>query len=142
MIQNMDHFNMTVSDLDRSVEFYQRAFGFEIDRRFETESPAIAQLSRFDRLHMKMAILTLGTTRIGLLQYLNPRSTTGVRLKMNDVGGNILVFNTDDVRAEYHRLFEMGVEFKTEPLTDPQAGIVAAQGLDPDGVTFEIVERV
>ena len=142
MILDMDHFNLTVSDLDRSVDFYERAFGFEVDRRFETESPTIAQLSRFDRLNMKMAILTKGTTRMGLLQYLTPLAATDVRLGMNDVGASILVFNTDDVRKDYERLSEMGVEFKTAPMADPQAGIVAAQGLDPDGVTFEIVERV
>ena len=142
MILSMDHFNMTVSDLDRSVDFYRRAFGFEVDRRFETESPTIAELSRFDRLHMKMAILTLGATRMGLLQYLSPASATDLRLGMNDVGAPILVFNTDDAQAEYERLSEMGVEFKTGPKADPQAHILAAQGLDPDGVTFEIVERV
>ena len=142
MILNMDHFNMTVSDLDRSIDFYQRAFGFEVDRSFDTESSTIAELSGFDSVHLRMAILNLGTIRMGLLQYLSPASATDLRLGMNDVGASILVFNTDDVQAEYERLQKMGVEFKTGPRADPQAHIIAAQGLDPDGVTFEIVERV
>jgi catechol 2,3-dioxygenase-like lactoylglutathione lyase family enzyme len=142
MILQLNHFNMTVTDLERSVDFYQRAFGFEIDRRFETTSPNIAHLSSFDQVDLKMAILTLGTTRMGMLQYASPVSTTDVRLGLHDIGACQLVFAVDDVQAEYKRLLEMGVKFKSEPITDAQARIIAAQLFDPDGVTAEIVERI
>ncbi len=142
MIKYLDHFNITVTDLEKSVDFYQRAFGFEVDRRFETESPNIARLSAFESVHLQMAILQKGTTRMGLLYYTNPTSTADARLGLNDVGAPQLVFDVDDVQAEYKRLTEMGVKFKTEPVTDTGARIMAAQGWDPNGVTVEIVERI
>ncbi|HEU4334084.1 MAG TPA: VOC family protein, partial [Candidatus Eisenbacteria bacterium] len=64
---------MTVSDLDRSVEFFTRVLDFEKVSETEIAGDAYERLTGVFAMRARVATLRLGDERITLTQYLAPR---------------------------------------------------------------------
>jgi lactoylglutathione lyase len=123
MINRLDHVAIAVSDLDRSVDFYQRHFGLE--QYFLQEGP---------------------NPRLRAIAYL--KSPQGVLELMHApdrvIGdGFHFCFVSDDFDAAYQRLTGEGVTVKSEP-RPTAARIPAEQGWlrcvfnGPDGEEVEL----
>src|SRR6185503_13930762 len=61
---------ITVTDLDRSVDFYSRVLGFEKESEIEAAGDAYEHLQGLFGLRMRVARLRLGAERIELTEYL------------------------------------------------------------------------
>jgi len=140
MITGHNHTSFTVSDLERSVEFYTKLLGFELESRFETRGPGIERITALPGAHLLVAFLTLGGFRLELIQYLSP---PGKRLdtSTNNVGSAHIAFWVDDTVKTYEELKAKGVPFKGEPARSRPDRPVVAYFWDPDGITLEIVQR-
>ena len=141
MILGMDHTSFTVSDLDRSIDFYSRCFGFKVARRSDSGSPSTSVIVGYEGVRLKIAHIVLGPADVELIEYIHPKGEHRPILETKDVGTPHLCFATDDIQAEYERLRGLGVRFKSVPQVNPK-GTGAVYGLDPDGITFELVQRV
>lgn len=121
------HMMVRVRDLDRSIRFYDQAFGLEIADRFD-----------FDDF---------------ILVYLrNPQSDFEVELTFNDgqteaythgTGYGHIAVAVDDLDAEHQRLTELGLQpndvkefFRNDAL---MARFFFVQ--DPDGYKIEVLQR-
>src|SRR5713226_391081 len=69
----LDSVGLTVSDLDRSVEFYTKVFNFEKVSDFEIDGPDYEHLQGLFGLRMHTARLRLGDEFIELTEYLAPK---------------------------------------------------------------------
>jgi lactoylglutathione lyase len=139
MIVRHNHTSFTVSDLDRSIDFYTRVLGFELERRFEVEGAGISTIVGFDGAHLKIAFVRLGEFRLELIEYVAP---AGRKLEMatNNVGSAHIAFTTDDVDATYEELKAKGLRFRNAPTRSRPDRPRVAYFEDPDGYTLEIVE--
>jgi glyoxylase I family protein len=61
MFKRIDHVEITVSNLDRSIQFYTNVFGFKMKERLKPSAPEIEEI----------AFLTLGDTMLELLKMKN-----------------------------------------------------------------------
>ena len=142
MISAIDHISYSVRDLDRSVAFYGQMFGFKVRRGFDTNAPLFAALTARPDAHLKMAIVYLGNTELGLYEQVHPRSQRTAAAEAIEVGASAIILKSDNVRGDYARLRSLGVVFRSPPTGGPDVGFLACQGYDPDGIVFELVERV
>lgn len=143
------HFSFTVSDLDRSVDFYSRVLGLELVHRQEQSNAYTAALVGFQDASLRIAQLRVpGRPRgssshdLELVEYVEPRGTPhgGGR---NRPGASHLAFTVEDAVAEYDRLRGEGVRFVSAPqaiTAGVNKGGYTCYFQDPDEITLELVQ--
>lgn len=139
MIVSHNHTSFTVSDLERSVDFYTQLLGFALERQFEVQGPGIETIVGLPGAHLRIAFVSLGEFRLELIEYVAP---AGRKLEMatNNVGSAHIAFTTDDVDRTYEELKAKGIRFRAAPARSRPDRPRVAYFTDPDGYTLEIVE--
>ena len=138
---------MTVSDLDRAVDFYGRVLGFERVWETEVAGAAYERLQGLFGVRMRVARLRLGDERIELTEYLAP--STGRPIppdsRSQDRWFQHIAIVVSDMDAAYRRLREHRVRHASSgpqrlPDWNPSAGgIEAFYFKDPDGHVLELI---
>jgi glyoxylase I family protein len=141
------HINLNVSDIDRSIGFYE-ALGFVVLGRNDAEwSPETGDVLGVPGAQGRACIMSLKgdiarTTKLDLLEWKHPLSPSRPRPEANDPGAPRIALRVRNVEAAYRELSSAGVEFVSEP-----AGAAPALGIanvvccrDPDGFLVEFVE--
>jgi catechol 2,3-dioxygenase-like lactoylglutathione lyase family enzyme len=138
---------MTVSDADRSVEFFTKVLAFEKVSDVEVAGEAYERLQGVFGLRMRVVTLQLGGERIELTEYLVPRGRPiPVDARSTDRWFQHMAIIVSDMDKAYARLRQFKVEHaSTGPQTLPPyikaaAGIRAFYFKDPDGHVLEILE--
>ena len=143
------HFSFTVSDIDRSVDFYTRIIGMELVHSQVQQNEYTAKLVNYENAHLKVAQLHIpgmNKERSGhmleLVEYVHPQCDPTDTATCRP-GSAHLAFQVADAWAEYRRMKDLGVRFKSEP-NQSTAGInkggFMCYFLDPDDITLEIVQ--
>jgi catechol 2,3-dioxygenase-like lactoylglutathione lyase family enzyme len=146
----VDHINIIVSDLEKSVNFYTEMLGFKEIKRAHLEGDWIESIVGLKGVEADVAYILApeGEPRIELLCYKTPR---GMRLphnsSANTVGLRHIAFRVNDIHNLYKKLLGNGVKFIGEPVVVPQSVISHDAGqkvlcyfTDPDGVLLEFAE--
>jgi catechol 2,3-dioxygenase-like lactoylglutathione lyase family enzyme len=80
---------------------------------------------------------------IELVEYVQPRGED-IPLDTNRMGVSHWAFIVDDIHAEFKRLKDLGVKFKTEKPIAIEAGVnkggYTIYFTDPDGITLELIQ--
>jgi lactoylglutathione lyase len=139
-----NHVGITVRDLARSIAFYRDLLGFTVTyERGEVTAEYMPRLVGIPGARLKIAGLDIPGLHLDLIEYLAPKGADAAGLT-NDVGNVHLGLTVDDLWSAYRRLSEVGVRFKSDPVsptTGPNKGGWAVYFVDPDGVTLEMIER-
>jgi catechol 2,3-dioxygenase-like lactoylglutathione lyase family enzyme len=130
------HAGLTVLDLERSIAFYER-FGFEVERRVTNAGPEAERVTEVADAHLSIALLTLGSFRLELIEY-TPRGNQAPR-RNNDLGSAHVCLQVRDIDELYERLRSEGVAFTSYPQKHP-SGASIAYFRDLDGITVELLE--
>lgn len=148
-VQSLFHFVLNVTNLERSLEFYQR-LGFRVlrDNRDVVWPPMVAENFGMQVAQGRGALLGLGDgpdhTRLDLIEWLEPRWTGGGPGSGPNAESipRILALRTRNVRAAWAELRAQGVEFIREPREpNPMVGIESVVCCrDPDGTVVELIE--
>ena len=150
MITGAWHFSFTVSNLERSVQWWTEVLGCEYVRGQEQANPYTRRLVGFSDAHLKVAQLRIpgaplprSLHHIELVEYVAPRGRE-LDLATNNTGVAHLAFQVDDIHAEFERMRALGVRFKSDAPNLIEAGVnkggYSIYFLDPDGITLEIVQ--
>ncbi|HXU37694.1 MAG TPA: VOC family protein [Blastocatellia bacterium] len=143
----VDAVGMTVSDLDRSVEFFSKVLSFEKVSEVEVAGPEYERLQGVFGLRMRIARMKLGDEFIELTEYLTPRGRPiPVESRSNDRWFQHIAIITTDMDRAYAWLRRNKVQHaSTGPQTLPEtikpaAGIRAFYFKDPDGHALEVLQ--
>ncbi len=167
---DIHHIGLTVSDLERSIQFYRDLLGLTlIRRRPHVREDYISQQTGYEGVELSVASFRVsddirGRVPAGVLDS-GAGSTNGDRpadrrpsLEIvqyishagdprkpatNRAGSSHLCLLVDDLRACYEDLSTRGVPFKSEPVTitaGPNEGGLVIYLLDPDGYTIEMFQ--
>jgi catechol 2,3-dioxygenase-like lactoylglutathione lyase family enzyme len=145
-VTGLDSIGMTVSDLDRSVDFYSRVLSFEKVSEYEADGADYEHLEGVFGLHTRTARLRLGDEFLDLTEYLVPKG----RALPADSRGNDRWFQhvaiiTSDMDRAYAWLRQNQAEHASSgpqrlPAWNRNAGgIQAFYFRDPDGHYLEIL---
>jgi catechol 2,3-dioxygenase-like lactoylglutathione lyase family enzyme len=138
---------LTVSDLDRSLEFYTRVLTFTKVSENEVAGEAIEHLNGVFGARIRQARLRLGDEQIELNEFLAPRGRPRPEgSRSNDRAFQHIAIVVADMDKAFAVLRQNKIEFgstgpQTLPAWNPNAGgIQAFYFRDPDGHTLEILE--
>ena len=137
---------LTVSDLDRSVEFFSRVLTFEKVSDVEVAGDAYEHLQGVFGLRMRVVRMKLGEEQIELVEYLAPRGRpVPDDARSNDRSFQHVAIIVSDMDAAYRVLREHKVQHaSTGPQRLPDwnksaGGIEAFYFKDPDGHALEVL---
>jgi len=146
LVSAVDAIGMTVSDLDRSVEFYSKVLSFEKISEREVDGPDYEHLEGVFGLRMRIARMRLGDEFLELTEYLAPRGKpVPIDTRANDRWFQHIAIITGDMDRAYALLRANKVQHaSTGPQTLPvwnrnAAGIQAFYFRDPDGHFLEVL---
>ena len=125
IIKGFNHVRMRVDDLERTVGFYKKVFGFEEIRR--SESPRGS----------KLVFLEV------------PNSETKIEITYFPDSGPVkvqedlmhLAFDVENMEAFGKHLKSVGVEFSDGPTTSKSSGTTFAFVDGPEGYEIELIEK-
>ena len=146
-VRAVDAVGITVSDMDRSVDFYRSVLSFEPVSDVEVAGEDIERLTGVFGARIRIVRLRLGTEAIELIQYLAPEGRPiPADSRSNDRWFQHVAIITGDMDAAYARLRAAKVRHastgpQTLPAWNPNAGgIRAFYFKDPDGNPLEILQ--
>jgi catechol 2,3-dioxygenase-like lactoylglutathione lyase family enzyme len=131
------HTGLTVSDLDRSISFYER-LGFEVAERFDEEGEEVERGVGVPGAKLRAAMLEGANSRLELIEYVRPLGGRAPHPN-NGIGAAHVCLEVEDVDAAVAELRAEGVEFLSDPITH-EAGIRWVYAKDPDGITAELLQ--
>jgi len=148
MVSKIDHFGISVSNLDNSINFYKNILGMNLKRKLTVIGEGIAKVNEFKgEGRVEIAILELNNQFIELLEFKTPKGEqTQSELKANQYGRTHLAFEVKDIKTVCSSLKKHGIVFTSTPMKmipenfDIQCP-VCTFFKDPDGVSIEILER-
>jgi catechol 2,3-dioxygenase-like lactoylglutathione lyase family enzyme len=142
----VDSVGVTVSDLDRAVDFYARVLGFELLSEVEVVGPEYDRLQGVFGVRMRVARLRLGQEVIELTEYLAPRGRpVPAGSRSHDRWFQHIAIVVSDMDRAYAHLRRHRVEHASvgpQRLPDWNAaagGIQAFYFKDPDGHPLEAI---
>ena len=139
-----DHTGITVSNLERALEFWQNVLGFEFSHRAHQTSEMASEITGVLGAEIKLAVVKApGGHKIELLEYLAPPDRKHVDLRPCDVGSVHVALTVDDLDAILQKIAASGWKAAGKPQTlrsGPNAGKRVVYVRDPDGTTIEFMQ--
>ena len=141
MINSINHFSFTVSNLEKSVKFYQTLLGLRLIDLSERDRAFSEKVTGIKSAHLNIAYLSGHNCSIELIQYLSP---VGKKLDTasSNVGASHICFNVTNFMDFHARLKKAGVHFIGEPQkipSGPNKGRLVIYLKDPDSNTLEFI---
>jgi catechol 2,3-dioxygenase-like lactoylglutathione lyase family enzyme len=146
LVKSVDAVGITVSDIDRSVEFFSKVLSFEKVSDIEVMGTEYERLQGVFGARMRIARMRLGEEFIDLTEYLTPRGRPiPVDSRSNDQWFQHIAIVVSDMDKAYQQLRAHKVQHtSTGPQRIPDwnkaaAGINAFYFKDPDGHNLELI---
>lgn len=150
MIAGILHFSFTVSDIEQSVDWFERVLGLELVHRQRQENAYTRVLVGMPDAVLEVALLRVPGVSSGhsnhhveLLQYVSPIGAEARQMPSNDVGASHLALMVTDIHQRFERLREQGVVFRGPPVEITEGtnkGGFACYFEGPDFLTFELLQ--
>src|SRR5205807_6276770 len=140
-----DHTGITVSNLERSLEFWQNVLGFEFSHRAHQTGERVEQITGVKGAELKLAVVkTPSGHKIELLEYLAPTDRKReANLRPCDVGHVHVALAVENLEPLLEKIAASGWKAAGKPQTltrGPNAGKRVVYVRDPDGTTIEFME--
>ncbi|NKB58886.1 MAG: bleomycin resistance protein [Alphaproteobacteria bacterium] len=139
-----NHTSFTVSNLDRTVDFFVSALGFELISRAPRDPAIISRITGVDGADIEVAYVQGPGHRLELIQYRAPDARGRVRSQPCDTGFAHIAYDVDDIDAAIAASAPHGVVPIGDPVAidrGPNAGGRVVYLRDPDDVTIEFIEK-
>ncbi|MBX7138359.1 MAG: methylmalonyl-CoA epimerase [Oligoflexia bacterium] len=96
---NLDHIGIAVKNLDSSLVWYQRSFGFQLESRERIETSGV-----------EVVFLKLPNTKLELITPISAASKLNSFLEKRGEGLHHICYEVADIRAELARMTALGFE--------------------------------
>jgi catechol 2,3-dioxygenase-like lactoylglutathione lyase family enzyme len=150
VIADVLHFSFTVSDIERSVDWYTRVLELELVHRQRQDNEYTRKLVGIPGAILEVAQFAVpgvpparSTHMLELVEYIEPRGRDLGELATNSVGCAHLALMVDDIHERYMRMGAQGVPFRNPPVAitaGANEGGFACYFCDPDGITLELLQ--
>ena len=140
----VQHTGLTVSNLERSVDFYVRILGCTLIMAQEKTGGYLAEIVGYPNASVKMAHLSdpAGHHVSELFEYVTP-AMLPTDLEPRRIGNAHLCFMVSDLDQVYAAIQNEGITFISPPVAVDTGANAGGAGLylrDPDGITMELFQ--
>jgi glyoxylase I family protein len=138
-----DHTGITVSNLERSLVFWQDVLGFELSHRTHQTGELASEITGVPGAEISIAVIKAPGHKIELLEYHAPPDRKHVDLRPCDVGSVHIALTVDNLDAVLSAIAASRWKAAGQPQTlqsGPNAGKRVVYVRDPDGTTIEFME--
>ena len=138
-----DHTGITVTNLERSVAFWQDVLGFELSHRAHHTGDLASEVTGVAGAEISLAVLKGYGHKIELLEYHAPADRKRVALRPCDIGSAHVALILENLDAVLSEIEASGWKAAGEPQTlktGPNAGKRVVYVRDPDGITIELMQ--
>ena len=142
MIQQIDHVNIVVSDLDDAKSFFLD-IGFEEMTASRLGGRQMSTVTGLADIEAEYVALSLpgADTHLELIQYFSPAGGKDPELKKaNRLGFRHLAFSVDNIEAVVQMLKAKGVEFLSDIQIWKKTGKKLVYFYGPDGILLELAQ--
>ena len=141
-IKNTRHFGIVVSDLEKSIKFYED-LGLKIIKQMDESGEHIDKMLSLKDVNVITVKMSApeNDTLIELLYYKSPKSIH-IDRKINDFGPSHLAFTVNNLNEYYEKLLKKGIEFFSSPQLSPDKTVLVVFCNDPNGIPIELVEQL
>ena len=133
LVTALDHAGLSVGDLAAARDFYERAFGFELEFAFDLPGGIRGAMLRLE-----------SGGRLELFEHPEPDAglTPGSPLEaLATRGYGHFALSAPDIDVLFERAWRAGAAEKVSPRPSPEPGVRFAFLADPEGNLVELVER-
>jgi glyoxylase I family protein len=150
MISGVHHFSFSVTNLDRTVEFYTQVLGLKVQSRNRNKYDTLG-LALFgskwglnqQHADLELAVIDIGGTRVEFIEYKDPKAQA-YHKNPSVAGSAHLAFWVDNIEETRKKLEAAGVEFHYPIESFMENRKVEWKWCyfrDPDGIILELVEQ-
>ncbi|MFM6974992.1 MAG: VOC family protein [Agromyces sp.] len=139
-ISGVHHVGLTVSDIQRSFDWYSHMFGFTPGPVNHGAGPDLERGVQVPGAELSFSMIRVGNVNIEFLQYHSPEGKPWTRAN-NDVGSSHICFVVDDIDAAVAEMTEKGAVFSGTPVTLSDGDLAGSRWVyfrDPDGIQLEL----
>jgi glyoxylase I family protein len=140
----VDHTGITVTNLERSLAFWQDVLGFELSHRAHQTGDLAREITGVAGAEISIAVLKAPGHKIELLEYQAPPDRKKhIELSPCDVGSVHVALTVDNLDAVLSTIAASGWRAAGQPQTlqsGPNAGKRVVYVRDPDGTTIEFMQ--
>jgi len=135
------HTGIVVSDIDKSLHFYNELLGFKIVKDMREVGPFVDKILGLSGVSVRTIKMDAGGSLIELLYFKShpvgsqPRSITSL-------GCTHIALTVDNLDDCFKMLKEANTFFVSEPQVSPDGNAKVAFCKDPDGTFIELVEEL
>jgi glyoxylase I family protein len=138
-----DHTGFTVTNLERSLAFWQDVLGFEISHRAHHTGDLASKATGVAGAEISLVVLKGYGHKIELLEYHAPPDRKQFNIRPCDVGSVHVALTVDNLEAVLDTIAASGWKAVGKPQTlksGPNAGKRVIYVRDPDGITIEFMQ--
>ncbi len=142
MITSFNHSSFTVSDLDRSLNFYCNIIGMKRISYAERPQDYTEKVTGIKGCMMKVAYLTGWEHRLELIEYIGSKKNSQTS-SIDNIGAGHICFNVTDIVKMAEEFRNKGVELLSDPILVPAGtnkGGMIFYMKDPDGIIVELIQ--
>lgn len=149
---SVHHFSFTVSNLDRTLDFYMGLFGFALRSRSFTTGPGLGEAlfgrdwgPHPDYVNLEVARLDLNGINVHFHEYHTSDGLSYCPIDPSAVGSSHIAVQVKNLDVERARLQKAGVQFHAPADWFNESGKRPWKWCylrDPDGIIVELVEEV
>ena len=142
MIKGAHHVAISVSNLERAIEFYRDTMGMDYTvPTFPLVGEKLETIMDLSDLDARMCVMRSGNLTLELFEFKSPApAAKDSNHPVSDRGITHFGMEVEGIEAYYDRLAAAGVRFHG-PIQTFGSGVKAAYGRDLDGNVFELVEQ-
>lgn len=146
-VKAVDAIGITISDMDRAVDFYSNVLSFKKVSDIVVEGEGYEELLGVPDLRICVVRMQLGDEFISLIQYIEPSDGKPIPVdsRSNDLWFQHFAIVVSDMNKAYerlrkHKVSHISINPQTLPKSNkPAAGIRAFKFKDPDGHPLELL---
>jgi catechol 2,3-dioxygenase-like lactoylglutathione lyase family enzyme len=139
----INHTGITVTNLERSLAFWQGVLGFELSHRAHHTGELASGVTGVAGAEISLAVLKGYGHKIELLEYLAPADRRRQNLRACDVGSVHVALTVDNLDAVLSAVAASGWKAAGKPQTlqsGPNVGKQVIYVRDSDGTTIEFMQ--
>ena len=143
-MENIRHFGLVVSNLDRALVFYRDLLGLCVQGKTDENGDFISKILFSENVKLKTVKLSANdnSTRIELLEFKNPKINSTKKTNLFEPGFTHISLTVKNLDELYIRLKNSNIEFNSQPTISPNGSLKVVFCKDFEGNYLELIEEI